>query len=177
MGSGKTAAGKALAARLHWAFVDTDDLIRREAGSDIPAIFAREGEAGFRRREREAIARLAGRSGLVVATGGGAVADPENAAVLRGLGPLVWLRARPETILARVGGGEERPMLAGARGREAMLRRIGKLLAERAAAYAAAGLVVDTDGIGPEETARAILDGLESGKGETDAARTRSSGP
>ena len=68
-------------------------------------------------------------------------------------------------------------MLAGVRGREAMLRRIGKLLAERAAAYAAAGLVVDTDGIGPEETARAILDGLESGKGETDAARTRSGGP
>ena len=161
MGTGKTAVGRALAASLEFGFVDTDDLVRERAGRDIPVIFEQEGEAGFRRREREVVASLAGRTGLVIATGGGGVSDAGNAAVLRGLGPLVWLRARPETILDRVGSGEARPMLAGARGSAAMLRRIGQLLASREADYAAADIAVDTDGIDPGETASAILVALE----------------
>jgi shikimate kinase len=98
----------------------------------------------------------------VVATGGGAVIDPGNAEALHRLGPVVWLRARPATIRARVGQGKARPMLAGARGGDVALgRRIEALLASREAAYAGADLVVDTDGIGPEETARAVLAALE----------------
>ncbi len=166
MGSGKTAAGRVLAASLDFGFVDTDDLVRRDAGRDIPLIFEQEGEAGFRLRERGAIAALAGRARRVIATGGGAVVDPANAAALRRLGPVVWLRASPESILARLGGDEARPLLAGAEGPEAMLRRIGDLLASREAAYAAADLAVDTDGIGPEETARAILAALEKRRGQ-----------
>ena len=173
MGTGKSAAGRVLAASLGFGFVDTDDLVREGAGRDIPAIFGKEGEAGFRRREREAIASLADRTGLVIATGGGAVVDPENTAALRRLGPLVWLRARPETILARVGGAETRPMLAGARGREATRRRIEELLASREGAYATADLAVDTDGIGPEETARAILEALEGPRGQGEASGAR----
>jgi shikimate kinase len=173
MGSGKTAAGRALAASLDFGFVDTDDLVRRDAGRDIPAIFEQEGEAGFRRREREAIASLAGRTGLVIATGGGAVIDRENAAALRRLGPVVWLRASPETILARLGGAEARPLLAGAPGPEAMRGRIGELLASRETAYAAADLAVDTDGIGPEETAQAILSALEKWRGRGNAPGAR----
>jgi shikimate kinase len=115
MGTGKTAAGRVLSASLGFRFVDTDDLVRERAGMDIAVIFEREGEAGFRRREREAIASLAGREGLVIATGGGAVVDPENAAALRRLGPIVWLRARPGRS-SRLGGARRVPA-RGARAR------------------------------------------------------------
>jgi len=73
MGSGKSTVGPLVARRLDWKFVDADDVIAAEAGSTIPEIFAREGEAAFRERERATIARLAGEAALVLALGGGAI--------------------------------------------------------------------------------------------------------
>ncbi|OGP86924.1 MAG: hypothetical protein A2Y95_07440 [Deltaproteobacteria bacterium RBG_13_65_10] len=157
MGTGKSAVGRALARRVGWKFVDTDNLIRLRARRSIPDIFERDGEAGFRALERAVIGRLAGRHGLVVATGGGAVTDRENVQRLRALGPIVWLRATPKTILDRVGSGDDRPLLAGARTPRARLHRIGALLARREAAYAAADVAVDTDAGDSERISLEVL--------------------
>jgi shikimate kinase len=157
MGTGKTAVGRALARSLGWKFVDTDDLVRLRARRSIPEIFERDGEAAFRALEREAIAGIAGRTGLVVATGGGAMTDPENVERLRALGPLVWLQASPETILERVGGGSDRPVLAGARTRRGRLERIRSLLHRRKEAYAAADVAVDAEGSDPAQVALEVL--------------------
>lgn len=154
MGTGKSSTGKALAKRLGWEFVDTDALIRRRAGKDVPAIFKEEGEEGFREREREAISSLAGRSGLVVATGGGALTNPGNLPRLRSLGPVILLRADPRTILRRIGKGANRPLLAGARGPRARLERVRELLEQRKTAYAAGSdAAVNTD----EKTIGAVV--------------------
>jgi shikimate kinase len=159
MGAGKSSVGRALAARLGVAFVDADRAIEEEAGRTLPEIFAAEGEAGFRRRERAAIERLGGRA-AVVALGGGAMAQPGVPERLAGSGPVVWLRARPETLLERLGEAAERPLLAElAPGERAA--RLRALLAEREPAYARAALVVDTDGQGVEDTAEAVLRALE----------------
>ena len=78
MGSGKTAVAKCLARLLDYPFYDSDHEIERRSGADVPLIFEREGEAGFRRREREVIAELTARPRIVLATGGGAILDPDN---------------------------------------------------------------------------------------------------
>lgn len=141
MGTGKTSLGERLAARLDRPFVDTDTLIERREGRSIAAIFARDGEAHFRRVERRAIGEALTVPNAVVATGGGAIVDPENRAALRAAAPLVCLTARPEIILARTrSAGPVRPLLQG----DEPLRRIAALLAERAPAYAHADLTLDT---------------------------------
>src|SRR5947208_12794232 len=94
MGTGKTAVGRELAARLGRGFADTDVWIVEEAGVPIPQIFAGEGEAAFRMREARAVARAAGLSGAVIATGGGALGTDENVERLRSSGVLVCLTAR-----------------------------------------------------------------------------------
>lgn len=161
MGSGKSAVGRALAQRLGWKFVDTDTLITDRAGKDIPAIFEEEGEEGFRAREREAITSLAGRTRLVVATGGGTPTDPDNLNNLRSLGPIVHLRAMPDTILKRIGAAGDRPLLAGASDRKERLARIRVLLDERNPAYARCDLTVETDKRDVGGVAAAILDDLD----------------
>ncbi len=150
MGAGKSAVGVELAARLGVRFVDTDAEVERAAGASVAEIFAREGEASFREQERAAIAAVAGER-AVVALGGGAVAQPGVGAQLAASGTRVWLRARPETLAARVAGGsEERPLLRGldAGGRR---QRLAALLAEREPHYAASEIAVDTDDLAPEE--------------------------
>lgn len=148
MGSGKTTVGQALAARLGRPFVDTDAEVERAAGATVAEVFAREGEPAFRARERAAVEAAAG-SGAVVALGGGAVAQPGAAARLATTGTIVYLRARPETLLQRVGEGDERPLLRGldAAGR---LERLRALLSERAVHYEQATLILDTDDGTPE---------------------------
>jgi shikimate kinase len=115
MGSGKSTVGPLLAHRLGWRFVDADDVIEAEAGCPIPEIFAREGEAAFRQRERSAIARLAGENELVLALGGGAIEDDGTRALLLNAphALLVHLEVELATTLARCRGTENlRPILA-----------------------------------------------------------------
>jgi shikimate kinase len=156
MGSGKTTVGRLLADRLGWEFHDLDAAIEAEAGMDIPGIFALEGEEGFRRREAEALAAarpLHGVHGL----GGGALQGPGARESLRGLGLLVYLRARPATLAARLAGVQEgRPMLAGEDGPAGREERISRLLSFRESCYLAADLVVDTDGLSPRQVAQRI---------------------
>jgi len=150
MGSGKTAVGQALARRLGRDFVDSDDLIVEEAGMPIAEIFAHEGEPGFRRRERGAVARALAGPGRVVALGGGAPMDEVSWRQIRRRGAVVALMVSDEERRRRVRDDGTRPLLA--RG-EAALQA---LLRERHARYHEADLVIDTSDRTAEDVAAAI---------------------
>ncbi|MFZ0550080.1 MAG: shikimate kinase AroK [Steroidobacteraceae bacterium] len=112
MGSGKTAVGRSLARHLGAPFYDSDTEIVRRTGVDIPYIFEKEGEAGFREREHEAIRALVALSGIVMATGGGAVMLPENRRLLAERGCVVYLETSIEQQVERVQHGRHRPLLS-----------------------------------------------------------------
>jgi shikimate kinase len=111
MGSGKTAVGRQLARDLKMCFKDSDAEIELRTGVDIPFIFEKEGERGFREREREVIARLAALEHTVVATGGGAILDPENRTVMKTSGTVIYLHADIDEQLKRTARGNDRPLL------------------------------------------------------------------
>jgi len=154
MGTGKTSVGRCLAERLGYAFVDVDDLITAEAGMPIPRIFEERGEPAFRHLEALMVARAAGMSRTVIATGGGAVVNPVNLQRMRSCGVVIALTADPATILARVGtgAGAHRPMLQGD-----APARIRSLLAARADAYAQADAMLDTSRATIEDVVDQIL--------------------
>jgi len=158
MGSGKSTVGHALAERLGWRFVDSDTEIEARAGLTVAEIFEREGEAGFRERERAALRELPERE-CVVALGGGSVEAAENRTILAKKGRLVWLDAQPETQLARIGAGATRPMLFGL-DQAGKIARLRELAQRRAAAYATAELQLATDGRSPAELACEIAERL-----------------
>jgi shikimate kinase len=143
MGSGKSAVGRQLAARLGLEFVDSDEEIEARTGVDIAYIFEREGEAGFRVREREVIDLLTRRTGVLVATGGGAILDPETRGRLRSRGRVVYLRTSVAQQLARTRRSGQRPLLRNPDPKGTL----EGLMKQRAALYEeAADLTVDTDG-------------------------------
>ncbi len=133
-GSGKSTLGKALALRLLVPFVDLDAEIERKAGLTIRDLFQREGEAGFRARERAMLAFVAAQPGeRVVALGGGALLDPENRRLAEAAGPVLLLKASEEVIRWRVSHqGGKRPLLELAPGGGDLLN---ELLKNRAAHY------------------------------------------
>lgn len=142
MGTGKSTVGRALADRLGYAFVDMDTRIEAREGRAISAIFATDGEAHFRRLERALVQELAAGSGLVVATGGGIVLNPDNVGDFARTGLVVCLRATPAAILARVAHETHRPLLA----EGDKLAKISALLAKRQPLYDAIPHQVDTTG-------------------------------
>src|SRR5690242_15910805 len=111
MGSGKTAVGKHLAKALNLEFIDADAEIERRTGVNIPYIFEKEGEAGFREREKEVIAALTARHNVVIATGGGAVLLPENREQLAARGCVVYLKTSIAQQLERTRHSKQRPLL------------------------------------------------------------------
>jgi len=111
MGAGKTTIGKQLAQLLHLEFVDTDHEIEARTGAPIDWIFDIEGEDGFRVREKEIIAELSQRQGIVLATGGGAVVEAENRTFLAGRGIVVYLETSIEQQLERTRKDKRRPLL------------------------------------------------------------------
>jgi shikimate kinase len=155
MGAGKTTVGKLCAARLGRDFVDTDDVVVRLAGMPFPELFETLGERGFRTIEKEAVRDVcASPVPLVIATGGGAVIDADNRRTLSTAGFVVWLRAPVDALVARVGDGGDRPLLAN--GPEAALTR---LLRMREPAYeAVSDLAVDTEARDADAVAAAVLD-------------------
>jgi shikimate kinase len=156
-GVGKSRVGRLVAERLRWYFVDTDLEIERLAGENVAQIFAREGEASFRAREREVVGRLARRSGTVIATGGGALLDPTNREVLFGGNLVVCLKASPEQIASRVARSRERrPLLAG----PDPVDRIRALQAERAKLYALAHRCIATDNLTLGQVASEVIEVL-----------------
>lgn len=160
MGTGKSTVGRLLAELLGFEFVDTDALIVERHGP-IPEIFARAGEAAFRRYEHGVAVELAARDGVVIATGGRLLLDPRNRDVLAASGRVFCLTAGLDTILARVaaeGIAHDRPLLAG----PDVEARISALLAERAEGYAQFEPVV-TDRRTAAEVAAEIANRLRSG--------------
>jgi shikimate kinase len=161
MATGKSAVGRALAARLGRRFVDTDHEIVARAGKPIARIFAEDGEPAFRRLEREVIARLAqAPEPAVIATGGGALVDDANYAALSRAGTIVCLAARPEVIARRVTSSNvSRPKLA--EGGLPLEQRIVELMASRQSAYARAAIVIDTSDLTIDAAAERVIDALE----------------
>jgi len=143
MGCGKTTIGRLLAQQIGWRFVDLDTLIEQTAGLSIPAIFERLGEAAFREIEHEALSRTLGEAheqarAMVVALGGGTIAQPANLSLLRSAGcTVIWLRCPIEVLLSRCATITNRPLFRD----EASFR---KLHEERLPFYEQADYQVDS---------------------------------
>jgi len=153
MGAGKTTVGRQLAKRLGWRFADADHEIEARTGVRIPTIFEIEGEAGFRRREAETIEALTRESGLVLATGGGAVLDPSNRRRLKESGLVVYLRVLPLLLYERTRHDRNRPLLQVAD----PLARLEELFAQRDPLYReVADVVIDTSSGGVGSLVRRV---------------------
>jgi shikimate kinase len=158
MGSGKTAVGRALAKRLGLPFADSDAEVESRTGVDIAYIFEREGEEGFRIRERDVIDALTQSAGIVLATGGGAVLLPENRERLAARGTVVFLDTTLEQQLERTRKSRHRPLLAGADRRA----KLEELAVVRGPLYRSiAAVTIRTDGRAPAAVAADIARALE----------------
>lgn len=155
MGSGKSTVAKELRMKTGLEVIDTDALIVEEQGKSIDEIFRTEGEAAFRKLETELLRRLSGKvSAYILSTGGGMPVREENRLILKKLGTVFFLKAGVDTILGRVKGDQQRPLLQGADRRA----KIKGMLKERTTAYeSAADYTVETDGRTVEEVVREIL--------------------
>jgi shikimate kinase len=164
MGSGKSTVGPLIAARLGWSFLDVDDVIEAEAGVTIAEIFARHGEAAFRKQEQETIARLAAGDSLVLALGGGAIEhEATRALLLTTPGTLlVHLEVELATTLTRCQGTEQtRPILADQANLAARYQR-------RLPLYRTAHVSIPVDALVPEEVVERILSASGKIKGKTE---------
>jgi shikimate kinase len=153
MGSGKTTVGKVLADFLGCPFMDLDDLIVKKAGKSIPEIFAQDGEPAFRQLEARLLRQTVEKyteNTVVLALGGGAVTAPASASLLREKTVCIYLRATLETLLARLEGETAGRPLADA--------SLASRLAAREPLYEeTAHVIIDTDGLTPEEVADEII--------------------
>jgi shikimate kinase len=158
MGSGKTTVGRILASRLGVRYVDSDEEVEALTGHTVRELFEAGGERAFRPVESEALAAaLVGDEPAVVSVAGGAVIDPKNRALLRRAGTVVWLRARPETLLERVSRGDDhRPLLE--RDPAGVLARLDHR--RRPLYEEVADVVVDVDELGPDAVADRVLAAL-----------------
>jgi shikimate kinase len=161
MGAGKTTTGRSVAARLGWDYLDSDAEVERVTGSTVPELFARHGEQAFRDAEADALRQAcASTTPVVVSVAGGAVLRPENRELLRASGRVIWLRARPETLAARVGDGTGRPLLD-----DDPAAALVALDAVRRPLYAeVADETIDVDDLSPAEVVAQIVEGVEVGE-------------
>ena len=158
MGAGKTAVGRALARRLGLPFADSDAEIESRTGVDIAYIFEREGEEGFRIRERDVIDALTRLPAIVLATGGGAVLLPDNRERLAARGTVVFLDTTIDQQLARIQRSRHRPLFAGTDRRA----RLEELARERDPLYRSiAAITIRTDGRAPVAVAGDIARALK----------------
>lgn len=155
-GSGKSTVGALVARALGRDFIDIDRMVERQAGCSVAAIFSRDGEPAFRALERAAVARAveAGKPS-VISLGGGALEDDGTFALAK-TQTLVWLKATVPTLVARLSGNGDRPLLAGD-----PLARLHALAAEREPRYRQAHVIVDA-GLAPKGVAASVLEALRS---------------
>ena len=157
MGAGKSAVGRQLARLLHLEFLDSDEEIESRTGVDIPFIFEKEGEAGFRKREAKVIEDLSQQDGVVLATGGGVVMDPQNRNHLGARGFVIYLHTSVDQQLSRTRKGRDRPLLENDDPRAVL----ESLMAVREPLYREiADLTVETDGRKVRAVANEIIDRL-----------------
>ncbi len=158
MGAGKSTIGRQVASLLRMEFEDSDHEIQRRTGVDIPTIFDFEGEEGFRKREKTVIEDLTQREGIVLATGGGAVLDPDNRRNLSSRGYVVYLQCTPEQQYERTSRDKNRPLIQ----TEDPLARLRQLMEERDPLYrSTADLVVSTEKRSAQSVAKEIVRKLE----------------
>lgn len=159
MGSGKTAIGRALAARLDVPFVDSDAAIEEAAASTIAEIFERDGEAFFRKREAEVLRRLLSGPPGIVSTGGGAFLSDANRDLIAKMGVAVWLDADLATLWERVRHKDTRPLLRTADPKGTL----AALLEARRPIYKLAGLHAAIDGAATiPQTTQTVIDTLST---------------
>jgi len=164
MGAGKTTIGELLAKEMGWGFLDCDREMERRTGCRISDIFAKEGETVFRRREKKLLAELAGSEKNILATGGGAVLDSENRALMQRRGRIAYLHAPVSELARRVGSTKERPLLQ--QGGELPEKVLARLAMERDELYQAlAQQSIDTDACTPPGAAAALAAWLREENG------------
>lgn len=158
MGAGKTTVGRVVAERLGWKYLDSDAQVVANTGMTVPEIFERDGEPAFRRQETIALQQaVACNEPTIVSVAGGAVLDPGNRALLKAGGVVIWLRARPETLIARIGMGSGRPLL-----QEDPATLIPKYDSVRRPIYTElADIVIDVDDLGPHTIAGRVIMHIE----------------
>ncbi|MFG0331952.1 MAG: shikimate kinase [Maioricimonas sp. JB049] len=167
-GTGKSSVAPLLADRLGWGWIDADAEIERRAGQSISDIFAAEGEPGFRRLERAVMVDLLSRNRLVVASGGGAILDEQTRRDMRQAGPVVWLEAEVDTILARMGTDETTTSRRPALTEHDPRAEVEQLLAVRGPLYEAVATIrVETDDRTPEQIVDHIFNELPADVQET----------
>lgn len=153
MGTGKSSVGRLVALHLHFDFVDTDEWIEARAGRTIAEIFAQAGEAAFRQIEKQVVSELALNRRVVISSGGGLAAQPDNLASLKAHALIVCLWASPEIIWERVKHQTHRPLLHDPNPME----RIRTLLAAREPFYRQADVLVNTEMRSVKEVAHHVL--------------------
>lgn len=159
MGTGKSTVGRILQKNLKRKFIDMDAEIERREGCTIPEIFSARGEAHFRELEHALVRELSAQEGLIIATGGGVVLNPENVKLFSEKGLAICLRASPEILLSRVSKSSHRPLLDGDAD-----DRIRDLLAERLPLYEQLPYQIDTDELEPRQIAMVIHSILDPDK-------------
>ena len=160
MGTGKSSVGRLAAELLQFEFVDTDELIESQSGISIEEIFKQQGEGAFRQLEQDVVSKLSQRQKLVIATGGGLVADPANMASLKTHALVVCLWASPETIWERVQTQTHRPLLQTAD----PLGKIRELFALRDPLYRQADVLIQTGQRSPKEVVHQVLKQFQSAR-------------
>jgi shikimate kinase len=164
MGSGKSTVGRLLADELGWTFVDTDAMLEAQARADIPRIFREQGERAFRDMEAGVLSSLESRTGIVVATGGGAPAQAGNRGFFSGNILVFHLRVSLESVQLRTRGSRERPLLS--LGESAL----HSLYESRRPIYESMGTGVETDGRNPRDIAQEIIGKLRNPSRSTGSA-------
>jgi shikimate kinase len=153
MGAGKTSVGRLVADQLHFEHHDTDEIIQTRTGRTITEIFSTDGEPAFRKLESELVAELAGRTRIVIATGGGLPANPKNLASLKTHALVVCLWASPEKIWERVKNQTHRPLLHDPDPQ----KKIRDLLAAREPFYKQADVLLNTELRSVREVAQQVV--------------------
>lgn len=154
MGSGKSTIGRTIAKKLGRRFIDTDRYIERKAGKTIPDLFKEDGEIAFRTLERETVKKLSQYVGIVIATGGGIIKDPENFKHLKQSGWIIALYASPDTLYKRISGKRIRPLLLE---QEDPVKALENIFNERKSMYAQADFQVNTEDKEIDEIADEII--------------------
>jgi len=168
MGSGKTTVGRALAELLDLEFVDLDQQIEARCGVEVDRIFEIEGEAGFRQRESDMLLELSERPNMVLATGGGSILNPDNRALMRRQGLVLWLRTSVDQQLERLARDRRRPLLQAPDRRQRLLT----LAAERDSLYTAcADLVVDSCNVAPAVMAATTAEAIEQWRTQSSTSK------
>lgn len=154
MGTGKSTVGKVVASRLNFKFVDIDEVIETRTKLTISDIFSKYGEQYFRQLEKEAVKEFSQKEGLVIATGGGVVLDPENMVNLKTNGLVILLKASPEVIFRNVSKDQNRPLLKS----EDVMERIKELLKIREEYYKNNHYEIDISDLTIEEVAEKVIE-------------------